>query len=271
MKQIILLSFFTIFGISQLLAQEDLSTRSNTDSNTGTNIFANSIGLAIGLNTGAFKDLHFSPLHYRELGPVYNFNYRRKKDNKKHLFSTDLFFSNGQTTTKVSDSLETRYLMGDINITYLRQLPKTKNKFDFYLGTAYHLDFNFIIFNNVFESFTFLIAHNLDLKGEVHYQLNEKSQLRGSLALPAITLLVRPPFSGYNDELDKNQERPLRLITNGNFVTLNKYARLFFNLKYQYFFTPKWNIETSYAFNYIRHSEFKQFQNQLFAGLNFKF
>ena len=180
-----------IFKSSQFLAQSEKPVLSNINSINA----PNSIGLAIGLNTGAFQDLHFSPLIYQEIGPAYNLNYRKKKENKRRLWTANLFFSNGKLTTEASDLLECRYIIADIEVACLKQLNETKEKFDFYIGAGYHLDFGVIIFNDVLQSFTFLVAHSLDLKGQVNYELNEKNELLGSLSLPLATLLVRPPYS----------------------------------------------------------------------------
>lgn len=247
-----------------LIAQENFLKNNLTNQ-------PSSIGIAVGMNTGVLKDLNFSPLHYSEIGPMYNLHYKRNKADKPHIFSIDLFFNNGKANTIASDSLQSRYLYADIETAYLRKIKESNDKFDFYLGPAYHLDFNFMIFNNVFESFTFLIAHNLEVQTQLNYKLNSKNLFVGSLSLPVVTLLVRPPFIGYNDELDTNQSRPLRLITNGDFVSINKYAGIFATINHLYQINSSWNTKLSYAFNYQTTEEYKQFQNQLFAGINYNF
>jgi len=259
---LVLLLLCEILG-GKLLAQENAIVHTIDD--------YRSLGLAVGLNTGSIQDLHFSPLIYQELGPIYHLNYRRKRADKKHLFTTDLTFTNGQATTNASDSLKAKYIMPDINVSYLRQLTNSNNNIVLLLGGAYQLDFNQLIFNNVLESFTFLIAHSIDLKGQIRFPVNKKHQFSSSLSLPILALLVRPPYIGYDDELIANQERPLRLITNGDFVSLNKYARLTFDVKYSCALNDHWIFESTYVFNHLRHEEYKQFQNQLLLGLNYNF
>ena len=229
------------------------------------------IGLSVGMNTGKMKDTNFSPLHYAEQGGSYKLFYENSKATSKNIFFTNLAFSNGSLKTVASDSLEARYIYGDIEVGYLRKLNSKSEKLDFALGAKYHLDFNEAIFNNVFESFTFNIAHRLDLSARINYRINRRQNLTANISVPIVSLLVRPPYIGYDDELDANQEKPLTLITNGDFVSGLKHAALKFDLMHRYEINNRLNTIVHYEFNIQSNDEFKQFQNQLTVGLNYKF
>ncbi len=264
MKKFIILS--TLLLITTFLSGQDL-TKNTAETKTKNH----GIGLAFGINTGKVKDTNFSPLHYDEFGQVSKLNYEFKKPNSRNLFYTNLSFSNGSAKTTASDSLESRYIYGDIELGYYRQLNTKNDKMKFYLGGKYHLDFSEIIFNNVFESFTFNIAHQFELSTRLDYQLNEKHAFSTNLSLPVLSLLVRPPYSGYDEELNENTEKPLKLITNGDFVSIDKHRALKFELIHKYQMNERLGTQIRYEFHTQTNNQFKQFQNQFSVGLNYKF
>ena len=74
--------------------------------------------------------------------------------------------------------------------------------------------------------------------------------------------MVRPPFSGFDEELDENINKPLRLITNGYFTSVNKYVSPSISIQYEYNLTKRFSISGEYQMNY---------QNQIRIGLSHKF
>ncbi len=261
-----------IILISSLLLSILASGQTNSLIEIGSSkTYNHQIGLSIGSNTGIMKDTNFSPLHYKERGILYKLSYENSKSSSKNIFFSNLAFSNGSLKTNASDSLESIYIYGDIELGYLRKFYTKNKKIDFALGAKYHLDFSEAIFNNVYESFTFNITHRLDLSARLNYQINEKHNLTANLSAPIVSLLVRPPFSGYDDELNENTEKPLALITNGNFVSGLKHRAIKFDLIHRYELNNKLSTMVQYEFNTQSNKEYKQFQNQITVGLNYKF
>lgn len=233
----------------------------------------NSITISTGLNQGYFKDLNFSPLNYSISGANYGITYSRR--NNKSIFLTSLVFNNNTINTMQQTVFpEANYLQGKVKIAYLRKVNKISNKIDFFLGGHYQSNINYIDWQE--ESTSFLVAHSLGISfyGEFHF--NNKHAINSSISLPLFTLMVRPPYSSFDEELDENLDngKPLRLITNGYFTSVNNYVSPSFSIQYEYNLTKRFSISGEYQMNYQNQSKndrFITYQNQIRIGLSHKF
>ena len=231
----------------------------------------NSITFSTGLNQGYFKDLNFSPLNYSISGVNYGITYSRI--NNKSIFLTSLDFNNNKVNTIQQTVFpKSKYIQGKVKIAYLRKVNKISKKVDFFLGGQYQSNINYIDFLE--ESTSFLAAHSLGISfyGEFHF--NNKHAINASISLPLFTLMVRPPYSGFDEELDENIDKPLRLITNGYFTSVNNYVSPSFSIQYEYNLTKRFSISGEYQMNYQNQSKndrFITYQNQIRIGLNYKF
>lgn len=231
----------------------------------------NSITISTGLNQGYFKDLNFSPLNYSISGVNYGITYSRRKN--KSIFLTSLVFNNNTINTMQQTVFpEAIYFQGKVKIAYLRKLTKISNKVDFFLGGQYQSNANYIDWQG--ESTSFLVAHSLGISFYGEFRFNNKHAINSSISLPLFTLMVRPPYSGFDEELDENSDKPLRLITNGYFTSVNNYVSPSFSIQYEYNLTKRFSISVEYQMNYQNQSKndrFITYQNQIRIGLSHKF
>jgi hypothetical protein len=258
MTKYLIVSIITILSYSKLSAQLDSVTH-------------NRISISTGLNLGFFKDLNFSPLNYATSGTNYRLTYLR--NNSKNIFLTSVDFNNNKAnTTQDTGFPESEYIQGKLKIAYLKKINKISNRINFFLGGQYQSNINYIDFLD--ESTTFLVAHSIDISLFGEYRFNKKHAINTSLSFPLITLMVRPPFSGFDETLKDNLDKPLRLITNGNLASINKYIAPSLSMQYEYTISNKFSAFGEYQVNYqklVDRDTFTAFQNQLQIGIYYNF
>lgn len=227
---------------------------------------------SVGWNKNHLKDVNFSPLNYAQNGGIYALGYTRIGEEEKSIFDAHVNFLANDLTTSGYDHFTSSLLVGNFQVSYLRQV-KTLGSMLLYLGGGYQFNINYLDFNDQ-DAFSFLIVHGLHLKSSIVRPLGDKAKLTASIAIPIVNLLVRPPYNGIDEELDRNADRPLKLITNGDFVSINTYQSLDFSLAYQFQLSKRLSGVAIYAFGYQNAStgdRFTQFQNQIRAGLSYQF
>lgn len=224
--------------------------------------------LKIGLNQAYLKDLQISKLHYRQTGLVYGIDFSRKK--QKSIFNIRLDYHNIKGKTDASDYFTlTGNHVGNLSIEYLRKLKKAPAKWSFYLGPQFKTSFSYFDWGGQ-SSFSFLINHSLGLTLHTDYILSKKHSLHSTLSLPLFNLLVRPPWAGYDLELETNLDKPLKLITNGDLTSVNKYRAMDWYFNYRNQLSEQWALNFQYRFQYQLITGERQInfmQNQYFVGL----
>lgn len=236
------------------------------------NVKKHSVGLSAGYNFSSVYDHKFSPLLYSERGTNYLLNYIRIND--KAILSMALNFSEGELKTKASRFFDSKYIKAEIDFGYLRRAFASANSNIMqYLGTGLH-SYNHYIDYDGQGSFSFLIAHSIDLKYTINYRCANRNNLQLRISLPVVTLVVRPPYNGYDEELKENRSEPFRLITNGKIASINNYFAITNQLIYSYSLTQRFDINCQYKFGlyYTRFEEkLVHIQNQIFIGTSLKF
>lgn len=261
MKKLILILLMSALLAGVLYAQEKKPSKVK-----GTTM----LSLNAGINTGSLLDRNLSPLIYRKSGSFYSFDYQRYSGKSKNLFLGNVAYMGGSATSIASEIFTTSYIDGAVSFAWLRKTA-SKVKVDFYLGGGYSSFINYMEFNNTNEAFTFSLAHSLSLSAYADWFITDKQKMNFSLSSPIFGLLVRPPYSGYDDELSTNLDHPLKLITNGEVQTMNNLFIMNFKMKHQYQINERLSTNLAYNFTYQKLPKVNQFNHQLSAGLNYKF
>lgn len=224
--------------------------------------------LKIGLNQGYLKDLQISKLHYQQTGLVYGIHFSRRK--QKSIFTIRLDYHNIKGKTDASDYFTlTGNHVGNLSIEYLIKLKKAPAKWNFHIGPQFKTSFSYFNWGGQ-DSFSFLINHSLGIALQTDYTLSEKHSFYSNLSLPLFNLLVRPPWAGYDDELEANSDKPLKLITNGDFTSVNIYRAIDWYFNYRNQFSEHWALNFQYRFQYQLMTGDRQvnfMQNQYTVGL----
>lgn len=231
------------------------------------------IAAFVGYDYGYYKDLNFSPLNYKIKGVAFSLKYNSLSRNGNSIFSAAVNFAPINLHSKASQYFITSDIIGKVELSYLRKIKKSSNKYALFLGGQYSSDVHFVDYEGL-RAFSFLFAHTLDVKGVLQYQINENHFLKSSLSIPVFGNIVRPPFGGFDKELDANRDKIFRLITNGDFGSFNKYIAFDWSTEYAIQLSKKWDFKFLYSLIYQRtpgNQKLITLQNRIHIGAAFKF
>jgi len=232
----------------------------------------NQIGVFFGIDQGLVKDVNYSPLNYIEGGNLYKVDYQRGSPNVK--FSVQTIYSTGTIQTDASSFFETAYQQGFLGVDFWKKIKlSNKKKYTLNWGVGYHFYIYYLEWGDL-DAYSFLANHSVNLSTSFHRNLSEKHSLQAQLSVPLVNFLVRPPYAALDEELSANQDKPLKLISNGSLASLNKLIEYALEINYVYSLTDRLGLQASYANRYQNVSGLKQmkhFQHQLSIGTTFKF
>jgi hypothetical protein len=106
-------------------------------------------------------------------------------------------------------------------------------------------------------SFGYFSALNLGVFGKLNFFLSEKNELTIKLQLPAVSWLARSPYLVNDDEYIENISSHsgiksfFAFIKDGKPATWNTLQQFDFELKYIYYFLPKWGIGITGHYEFI--------------------
>ena len=230
-----------------------------------------SLNLTLGFNNGLLKDENFSPLNYSHSGLLYGIEYL--KVNNENKFATSVDYYNSILETDVSGNFEADLTIVNFKASYQWSIKNINSKLKLHIGGELHASVNYINYNDK-DAYSFLAAYSLNLKPSITYNFNNKNSINSSFSFPLIGFLVQPPYNGFDEQLEDNEDKPLKLLTDGEVTLPNKYFSFNWNVKYMFKIGKKINPFVKYQFNYQQASKshsFKQVINQVTLGLNYKF
>ncbi len=232
-------------------------------------------GISAGLEKSFLKDQAFSPLNYSHFNTSYNVRFVLRK--KKYAIPAFIDFSMGNIHTSI-DNFTSSFVQGSADIGYLHNIFPEKasnNQAGIYMGMGISSFLQYLDYQEQ-ESFSFFILHGADFKLTYLHAISTNSLIEGHLSAFIAGLLVRPPYAGFDEELEENQSKPLRLITNGNFVTLNNAVSLRNRLIFRYSLSDRFTVLCTYVFKYSSISAdyskgYRNAENIILLGIDFKF
>jgi hypothetical protein len=232
------------------------------------------IGLSYGVNSGLLKDLNFSPLHYQETGRLVSLQYLRNNPNRKNIFEMGIDFSSGKARADVSAFLTSNFIYGKINASYYRKINASKNdQWNFYAGAGYATNLFYVEWDDN-EAFSYVATHGLTLNFKTNYAINQRNQVHSSISLPFLQLLARPPYNGRDEFIIENQNNPAKIFFHGKLATFNQYYGFSWATQYHFSMSKHTDLSLNYNLNLQKvtsENRLIHLQNQLQAGLNFKF
>ncbi len=232
----------------------------------------NQIQFLVGYNQTYFKDLNFSPLNYDASSFGVGIQYLRSTQRNNYFFA-NIDFSPSVLKAAISEFNDADRYLANLEIGFLVNLTKSKEKWNFLLGGQYHTYLSFLFYGDD-DAITFLGLHSLDLKAKFDYQFSQKHRLSTNIALPIFGLLVRPPYTGWNKFLGDNENRPLKILTTGDWTSFNDFFAFQWAISYQYQFNPKWSFIASNTFSYYKTDQLdlnKNIDNLFAVGLQLQF
>jgi len=258
-----------IFLLTFFLASSSYAQWKN---NTSTDDRIRTLQIQVGQNFGYFKDLNFSPLNYKMDGILFSADHIRTTK-KGNILRYHLDYGQGNLTSSASERFTSGYLIGSAKFDFWKKLNTQNKNLTILLGPGYGFDFDYYEFENQ-DAISFLVGHNLNVGGMVKYNLNEKHTLSSSFSLSLLSFVNRPPYAGFDEQLEIEADKPLKLLTSVETASLNKYISFDWGLNYTYQMTSKLDLNLGYNLKYQRYNDVKQFtqaQNQINLGLTYKF
>lgn len=219
----------------------------------------NQLSFSIGYNSGALKNLGFAPVYrYNYNGLVYKLNYNRTTKKQK-LFEIQLDYLSSELKSENIPILNANYEKIGLQISSLKKVTQ-KNSYTLHLGlqsqtnlSVYSKKTEFDTKENFRVNF-FDAKQSFGITSKFIYQLNKKQALSTKLTLPIVLLRL----SSFDF----------------NFLSLNKYQSILWNINYNYSISKSLDVTLGYDFNYERLQvpiTFRELQYQFNIGLNYKF
>lgn len=231
-----------------------------------TNFANKELGITVAYNYGYFKDLNYSPLNYQQKGLAIAFDYTFPNRRNGNLLNVHLGFAPNSIETQTAEYFTADFYTGTIQFDYLKKMKTTKSKLITYLGGQFNSNNSFVFWEDT-NSFSYTFAHNISIKGQVNWQLNQNRSIQTSLSVPLVNWLVRPPYNGFNKTTEANESRYLRLLTEeGKLTSVNDYVAFDWDIQYRFKTNGKWDIALKYGLQYQHYKEvhsLTRLQNQV--------
>jgi len=219
-------------------------------SQSETNTKKNKFEFSTGLNSGALKNLEFSPVsRYDYNGLVYKFGYERTSKNQ-NLFNVQFDYLESELKTDLIPVLNLDYAKIGLSFSYLKQIY-SENKFSVHLGLQSYSNLSIYSKSDDYRS---IFNQTLGIASQFSYQINEKHSFTSKLTIPAVLFRLSD--------------------SSADLHSFNKYQSLFWNIGYKYSLSNHLDVKLSYYFNYDRlqiPNAFREIQYQLNLGINYKF
>ena len=214
----------------------------------GEQVYRNQLTLTVGAHHGYVKDQNFSPLNYRAGGLRFGLGYGRTTKSG-HLVSAELGLGLTKLKSNVSKYNTTdRYLI-DLSFGYLRKVGSTEGNRQIRLGGKYRSYIDVSIFEGA-EAISFFALHGFELAGDAAWRTGDRHRVKVTGSLPVFGLLVRPPYTGWDKFISDNDTALLRILTRGEWTSLNNFTGLRASVGWEYRLNDRWKLEAGYGFSY---------------------
>lgn len=246
-------------------------TRLHAQENPREKTIKKAISIDIGYSNTVMKDITYSPLNYKGSSISLALGYEKENNGGKYYVAAD--FSSQVISSVASSTFDTDLLFGNIELGYLKRLKTSSEQIELFVGAQAHTMANVLFFDNE-ESFGFFVLHSLDLSAEIQYALSQKHQLRTGLNVPIFGFLTRPPYTTIDLFISENDGDPVKILSRGNWTSLNDFFAINWKLSYRYQLSDKWNLKVENNLRYYKTSQLSKaiiLNNQLSFGLTYNF
>ncbi|MEO0469065.1 MAG: hypothetical protein AAF206_05550 [Bacteroidota bacterium] len=197
MKSLLTTIIFTVCGLLLSQAQD--------------NPFAGRrIGLQFGWGKTHVQDQVIGPVNLRGGNIAIGLHYQHESKGQRRIAQFQLHNGGIAPDAKV---LNTTMYKGSLSYEHLFQVSGTEDQpFAIWLGPALRTDLQFYDFNGL-SSASWKFSHSLDASAMADYRVSDKGLLQGSLSMPMISSVVRPPYAGFDERIDEVQSNVPALLT----------------------------------------------------------
>lgn len=236
------------------------------------------LSLKGGINFSLDRDLVWAPVLTNTLTPIGAVSYTGGNTNGFHKVNT--YFTMGDVNSSISKLplsgwnggeswyRDDPFVASKIDYTYYGRLGEERG-FSFYIGVGVKLDLKL-----VFSHYTFFnTATTVNLGFYMDKEVNDH-KFSGSIMIPVITYLNRPPYVGCSNEIIEKASNPADLLVMGRLTSLWEFFNIDLNLGYKYSLTENINIdsEINLEYTYVNSPRERWFlDSSLLAGVAYDF
>jgi len=187
-------------------------------------LFRNQLTLTIGGNQGYLKDRNFSPFNHASGGWRFGLGYQRSTRNGDR-WNAEIGL--GLLNLKANGAVwprGDRYLL-DLALGYRKGLSGNTDERQLHVGGNYRSYVDITLFDDA-EAITFFGLHGFEFAVDGSWKTGAGHRLRAAAALPVFALLARPPYTGWDKFIVDNSNNIPKIITRGNWTSLNNFKRL---------------------------------------------
>lgn len=272
MKKTIILTIFLL--AKGLIAQEENK---------------NAITLNWGIGHLTRQDLTASPMIHKDVSPVnamLGYKHFNKFEhevevkfgmyNPKPTESYDFFFE----PEEILQTFNHSFILLDVNYSFGKSVYTT-DKLKVVAGARMRNRLNASDYAyGAISLFAYYFSFGLDARLKMDYEINEKSKLHFSAALPLFSMNSRSPYLATDAEylMDNYAHKDLSAVINfskrAKFQSWGKSQGIEIGLGYDYSISEKWSIGCDYLFlaNFNQvPTNFSSIENTLFLGAKLKF
>ena len=161
------------------------------------------LSLRLTVSSAIISDRHFSYLNLN--GSLSHLALKFQRQTERNNWGVALTLGSGSLETDVF-LINPDFTSIELNAYYLRKIPSSPPKFQFFLGGGLRSN-NMLIqdeITNVLTSVSITAFHNIELVGKVIFKPHHKHELafRGNFAL--VSLISRQPYAGYDEQYDED-------------------------------------------------------------------
>lgn len=222
-----------------------------------------------GYFNSLLKDTHFSPLSYSGGSFILGLGYQKEGERFTYYSNLDIAIAN--IKSPAADYLHVTRINVHLELGALKRLKSKSDKLNMAIGGQLHSYVDVLNFSD-YSSISFFNIHSLDLSYRLSYQANEKHQFMAQLNLPLVGILVRPPFSGWDNYIYTTNIA--KILYKGDLASFKNYQSVNLKTSYLLALNQKWDMIVNYNLRYNNttvQDKATNLNNEFLVGLNLKF
>lgn len=214
----------------------------------------NELSIKGGISHVIDRDLVWSPVQYYKTSPIGELSYR--VGNTKGYHSLNTSFTMGEIYSEYSDKVLNYGDFGEVTRDY--QMILSDFNYDYHLNTTDSENIGLLFLIGIKMDFEMIFADypvanaltTLNIGMSMFKQVGEH-RWGGTIKVPILTYLNRPPFAGTDDKImDMATNNIWGLITRGDLTSVNDHLNIDLTCMYQYTLSNHLKLDSSINLGY---------------------
>lgn len=244
------------------------------------NLFAvNDLSLKAGVHFTSDKDLVWSPVTTGTFAPIGEISY--SVGNRDGYHDLNMFVSTGEIKSEISEIpiwggeeygeylRRDQLIMSDIDYSYNPRVAESDG-YSFFIGIGAEIDVQMVLGYYTLGTINTSLNVGINVNKSVG-----NHEFGGSLMVPVLTYLNRPPYTGTDDiVMDMASNNMFGLLTMGELTSVFDYFNIDLSLNHKYAITEniKTDSDLNFAYTYIDTPRVKRMvETSFLTGIAYDF